>query len=187
MYLIRLPTTGTPRSSSSLTLSASARAFLSYPRFFIYLPSCALLYKRLTQSLFSEMTPRARGTRIFLYPVLVSAVLTLFRQSSRRVACKSQLIFRLRERLVLLAAINQATEFQFGATSRGHAENSHYETHVVNQWNRSPPCPKRKNVWGLYTAAMRSVMWRICICMYHAWRNRIMCKIIIRIFIYTYY
>jgi len=47
-----------------------------------------------------------------------------------RESCESQLISSPR---VLAAAINQAMEFQFGATSRGHAENSHYETRVVNQ------------------------------------------------------
>jgi len=45
-------------------------------------------------------------------------------------ACESQLICPPR---VLAAAINQAMEFQFGATSHDRAENSHYETRVVDQ------------------------------------------------------
>lgn len=89
------------RNSSSFfilfdSLSASARAFLSYPRFFIYLPSYALPYKRLTQSFFRDDTSRPRDTHFSLSRFSFSAVLALFRQSSRRVACKSQLIFRLR-------------------------------------------------------------------------------------------
>lgn len=133
MYLIRLPTTGTPpRSSSSLASARQhARPYLilafSRPRASPVRDSC----KRRTQFLFEGATPLARGTRIFLHPAAVPAELHVG-LPRLQVAINFP---SARER-VLPVAINQTTEFQFGATS--HAENSHYETHVVNQWNRSP-------------------------------------------------
>lgn len=75
-----------------------------------------------------------------------------------------------RER-VLPAAINQATEFQFGATSRSHAENSHYETHVVNQWNRLPPVSQAEKRLGfVHTICDVSFLVMDAHLFYAAWR-----------------
>lgn len=106
------------------------------------------------------------SSRSFRIPV---AAISLSRRSSCAAACKSQLIFRLHEcapsRFVLPTAINQATEFQFGATSRGHAENSHYETHVVNQWNRFAPVSQVEKRFGLCTSSrcVFNTTWWMCI------------------------
>ena len=117
------------------------------------------------------MTPLShpRDARIFLYPILAFPLpRSVSRFSDGFLTRNLQVAINFppaRKRVVLPATINQATEFQFGATSRSHAENSHYETHVVNQWNRSPLCPKRKNAWTMCTVAMYSVIrWmRTCI------------------------